>query len=111
VLHTIISVFATAQGLSNVQECKDAGITVAACLNEQENKKALIYDGILAAQLQVLPEELGNKSFSFKFTNDGYGDIGYNILNFRRNLTTNSFVYNKVGGPRLGMMGRLGYLH
>lgn len=96
VLHTIISVFMMAQGLSRIEECKSTSLSISACLSLQANKRDLIFDGISGGQWQVFPEELGDKSFTFKFTDDGYGDIGYNILNFKRDVTTGNYEYVKV---------------
>ncbi|KAK3083711.1 hypothetical protein FSP39_001860 [Pinctada imbricata] len=99
VLHTIISVFMVAQGLNQIEVCKSSSLDIAACLSLQDNKLDLIYNGILESQYNVLPEALGNKSFQFRFTESGYGDIGYNILNFRRDLTSGSgeFQYVPIG--------------
>ena len=44
----------------------------------------------------MLPNDLGDNSFNFKFTDEGYGDIGYNIYNFHRDLTSGQYVYTKV---------------
>ena len=60
VLHTIISVFQYAYGLSEVNPCKYTDIPLAACLSLQPDRKQLIYDSVLQAQQSVLP---GNKSF------------------------------------------------
>ena len=90
VLHTIISVFMVAQGLNQIEACKSSSLDIAACLSLQQNKQDLIYNGILGSQYNVLPGLLGNRSFQFKFTESGYGDIGYNILNFRRDRLSGS---------------------
>lgn len=96
-LHTIISVYMVAQGLNSIQECREREITIPACLSLLENrKKQSIYNGIKGAQWNVLPGELGSESFHFKFTDEGYGDIGYNILNYHRNQSSKNFAYFKV---------------
>ncbi|KAL3856569.1 hypothetical protein ACJMK2_011304 [Sinanodonta woodiana] len=97
VFHTILSVFLVAQGLSDIEVCKKPGLDIAACLSVQANRLDLIYGGISQAQYKVLPDELGNKSFLFKFTEAGYGDVGYNILNYRRNFSSGSYEYIKIG--------------
>lgn len=97
VLHTIISVYEIAYGLNNVAACRQGSLTIASCIALQKDRKQLIYDSILDAQHDVLPDDLGNKSFNFKFTADGYGDVSYNIFNFRNNLGTGSFEYKLIG--------------
>ena len=41
-------------------------------------------------------DDLGDESFEFRFTNDGHGDIGYNIFNFRRDTASGQYQYVKV---------------
>ncbi|XP_053375882.1 uncharacterized protein LOC123533311 isoform X2 [Mercenaria mercenaria] len=97
VLHTILSVYQIATGLSDVEACKQSGLTIASCLSLQPNRRQLIYNSVLNAQHDVLPNDLGKRSFNFKFTSDGYGDIGYNIYNFRRNVTSGQYEYIQIG--------------
>ncbi|KAL4223423.1 hypothetical protein ACF0H5_016893 [Mactra antiquata] len=97
VLHTIMAVYQIAHGLSDVEACRQLGLTIASCLSLQSDRKQMIYDNILNAQHDVLPDDLGDKSFSFKFTADGYGDIGYNVYNYRKNLESGQFEYIKIG--------------
>ncbi|XP_061163158.1 uncharacterized protein LOC133172311 isoform X1 [Saccostrea echinata] len=97
VLHTIISVFMIAQGLNRIDACKSSNLGIYSCLSLQENKLDLIYNGISGAQYRVLPNDLGDKSFNFRFTDGGYGDIGYNILNFRRDSATGQYEYKQIG--------------
>lgn len=96
VLHTIISVFMIAQGLNRIEPCKSSNLGISSCLSLQDDKLDLIFKGISDAQYRVLPDDLGDKSFNFRFNDDGYGDVGYNILNFHRDPTTGQFVYEQV---------------
>lgn len=96
VMHTILSVYQIAYGLSDVEACKQSGLTISSCLSLQPDRRQLIYNSILNAQHDVLPNDLGDRSFNFKFTSEGYGDIGYNIFNFRRNLTSGQYEYIQV---------------
>lgn len=96
VLHTIISVFQIANGLSDVEACKQSGLTIASCLSLQPDRRQLIYNSILNTQHDILPNDLNERSFNFKFTSEGFGDIGYNVYNFRRNLTSGQYEYIKV---------------
>lgn len=97
VLHTIISVFMIAQGLNRIEACKSSNLGISSCLSLQDDKLDLIFKGISDAQYRVLPDDLGDKSFNFRFNDDGYGDVGYNILNFHRDPTTGQFVYEQIG--------------
>lgn len=97
VLHTIIGVYQIAHGLNEIEECRQStSIGISSCLSLLANSRQKIYDSILSAQHDVLPDDLGSNSFSFRFTPEGYGDIGYNIYNFRRNLTSGQYEYRKV---------------
>ena len=96
VLHTIMNVFQIANGLSQIEACKASGLNIAPCLALQPDRLQVIYDSILNAQHDVLPNDLGDRSFTFRFTNDGYGDIGYNIFNFNRNLSSGQYEYMQV---------------
>lgn len=95
VLHTIISVFMVAQGLSRIDECTSSSLSLSACLTLQANKNDLIYNSIKDADYRVMPDN-AQEAFTFHFTEDGYGDVGYNILNYRRNQVTAKFEYEKV---------------
>ncbi|XP_052799942.1 uncharacterized protein LOC128231322 [Mya arenaria] len=98
VLHTIISVYQIANGLNQIEECsQSSSLNIASCLALLKDRKQTIYDSILNAQHDVLPDDLKDRSFNFKFTGEGYGDIGYNIYNFRRNLTSGQYEYIKIG--------------
>lgn len=97
VLHTIIAVYQIANGLNDIQSCgTSTSIGLASCLSTLPDRRQVIYDAILNAQQDVLPDDLGANSFNFKFTAEGYGDIGYNIYNFRRNLTSGQYEYTRV---------------
>lgn len=97
VLNTIIATFIIAQGLNDIQLCKQSGLNIAACLSLEEDRNTLIYDAILGAQWNVLRQELGeDKSFNFKFTDSGYGDNGYTILNYYRDTSSNTYHYQRV---------------
>ncbi|XP_033748674.1 LOW QUALITY PROTEIN: uncharacterized protein LOC117333478 [Pecten maximus] len=102
-LHTIISVFMVANGLNSIEECKRTSLSLSACLSLQQNSRDLIYNNIAEAQYTVLPDDLGSKSFNFRYTEDGYGDVGYNILNFRRDLTSGEYAYAEIGTYRNGL--------
>lgn len=95
VLHTIISVFIVAQGLSRIEQCTSSSLSLSACLSLQANKNDLIYKSIKDADYRVLPDDIA-QPFTFQFTSEGYGDVGYNILNYRRNQVTAKFEYEKV---------------
>jgi hypothetical protein len=95
VLHTIISVFIVAQGLSRIEQCTSSSLSLSACLSLQTNKNDLIYKSIKDADYRVLPGDIA-QPFTFQFTSEGYGDVGYNILNYRRNQVTAKFEYEKV---------------
>jgi hypothetical protein len=56
-----------------------------------------VWQAIQNAQWNVLPTLLGNETFSFTFNQDGYGNIGFDILNYRGSGTGSGYVYNKVG--------------
>ncbi|XP_052073187.1 uncharacterized protein LOC127711238 isoform X3 [Mytilus californianus] len=96
VLHTIISVFMVAQGLSRIDECTSSSLSLSACLTLQAKKNDLIYNAIKNADYNVLPQYITDP-FTFQFTTEGYGDVGYNILNYRRNQVTAKFEYEKLG--------------
>ncbi|KAH3888879.1 hypothetical protein DPMN_012922 [Dreissena polymorpha] len=98
VLHTIMAVFQIANGLNQIDQCRQStSIGIASCLSTLKNRKQTIYDSVLNAQHDVLPSDLKDRSFNFKFTPEGYGEIGYNIYNFRRNLTSGQYEYIKIG--------------
>lgn len=101
-LHTMMSVFQIALGVSQVDQCKQSGLTIASCLSLLKERRQVIYNSILNAQQNVLPDDLKEKSFTFKFTSDGYGDIGYNIYNFKRNPATSQFDYIQIGTSSSG---------
>jgi len=97
VLHTIIGVYQIANGLNGIQQCgQSTSIGLASCLSTLPDRKNTIYESVLSAEHDVLPNDLGDNSFNFKFTDEGYGDIGYNIYNFHRDLTSGQYVYTKV---------------
>ena len=97
VLHTIMAVYQIANGLNQLEACdQSSSLSIASCLSLLQDRKETIYNNILSAQHDVLPDDLGSRSFNFKFTTEGYGDIGYNIYNFRRNLTSGQYEYIKV---------------
>ena len=52
--------------------------------------------GTLRVMVFFFIDDLGEDSFEFRFTAEGYGDIGYNILNFRQNPSTGQYEYAKV---------------
>ena len=85
VLYTIISTYMVAQGINNIRECRDSTLGVAGCLSQLKQKYQRITNGTRDAQWNVLPDELtGNRRLNFKFTNRGYGDVGYSILNIQQ---------------------------
>ena len=59
VLHTIISVFQYAYGLSNIDACKLTDLTLSSCLSLLGDRRQQIYDNILEAQHTVLPGTVG----------------------------------------------------
>ncbi|KAK6192475.1 hypothetical protein SNE40_003935 [Patella caerulea] len=96
VLHTIIAVYQIAESLNNIEACQSKRADISACLSLQANRRQLIYDTVLGTQFNVLPDVLNN-NFTFKFTTEGYGDIGYSVLNFHRNITQDRYVYSQIG--------------
>lgn len=97
-LHTIISVYMIANGLNSIEKCKSIQLSLSACLSLQKDARDLIYNGIINAQYSVLPNDLKDKSFNFKFTDSGYGDIGYNVLNFKKDAAL-GYIYKRVSYP------------
>ncbi len=81
-----------------LQECTTSNLGVAGCLGQLQNRHDLIYNSIKGADWTILPGEI-NPSVRFQFTPDGYGNIGYNIYNYRRTdfQDDNSYGYVKVG--------------
>lgn len=90
VLHTIIATYVIAQALLNIPSCS-ANNDFAACLARQSNKYELIHEGIRKAQWSVL----GQQEFVFRFTDEGYGDVAYEILNYKKKNV--NYVYEKIG--------------
>ncbi|XP_041349145.1 uncharacterized protein LOC121368478 [Gigantopelta aegis] len=104
ILSTIISVFMVAYGLNNIEACRQLPIDVSACLAlQQDQRRDMIFNGIKTAQWAVLPEDLKNNSFQFRFTDEGYGDIRYNILNYYRNPEIDQYVYQQIGFYKNGL--------
>ncbi|XP_067683866.1 uncharacterized protein [Haliotis asinina] len=99
ILHTIISVYITAYGLNNLEECRSLPqLDISACLALQEDRRRqLIYNSILNSQLTVPAQELSGSSFSFRFTEGRYGDVGYDVLNYYRDAGVKRYSYNKIG--------------
>lgn len=97
VLHTIIAVFMVAQGLNDVPSCQGTQLQVAACISSLQNKNNNIYQSILNAQWNVLPSLLGQDSFSFTFNDAGYGNIGFDIFNYRTSISGAGYTNNKLG--------------
>ena len=97
ILHNIIATYVTAWGLSSTTTCKGEGIDDCLWRLKKDRKHQLIYDAIRAAQWKVLEDELGDNSFQFKFTEQGFGDIGYSILNYRlKGASTTEYGYKRV---------------
>lgn len=94
VLHVIISVFSAALGLNNIPQCLRSSLDIAACLQLQERRNELIYDGISGVNFQVLPDLLGQDSFQFSFDSNGNGQMGYIIKNYRAVLDSEKSRYN-----------------
>ncbi|XP_064620108.1 uncharacterized protein LOC135483288 isoform X2 [Lineus longissimus] len=100
ILHTIISAYVVAWGLSSARnkECKGEAIDDCLWRVKRSERNRIIYESLRAAQLRVLPEQLKNDSFQFKFTEQGYGDLGYSIYNYvRRPGSKTDYIYKKVG--------------
>ena len=77
VLHTIMSVFQYAYGLSNIDACKLTDLTLSSCLSLLSDRRQQIYDNILGAQHTVLAGKLilcmlGNFSCFFLSSADFY---------------------------------------
>ena len=96
ILSTIVSVFMAAYGLNGVEACRRLPIDVAACLALQQDRRDVVFSAIHAAQWAVLPDDLKQNSFQFRFTDEGYGDVRYNILNYYRNPDIDQYVYQQV---------------
>ncbi|CAI9740511.1 Metabotropic glutamate receptor 3 [Octopus vulgaris] len=100
IFHTVLAVEMIAIGLNNIKECRqDTTVTVASCLALQTNKSALIYDNVRKSpwiDLHLSDKDIPS-NFSFKFTEAGYGDIGYDIMNYRFNIYKNEYEYVKIG--------------
>lgn len=100
VFHMILAVDMIALGLNNIKKCrKENALSVSSCLALQPDRNRLIYDSILSSQWSQLHQNGSGISddFNFRFTPSGYGDIGYDILNYRYNLGTNKHEYKKIG--------------
>ncbi|XP_074641006.1 uncharacterized protein LOC141898800 [Tubulanus polymorphus] len=100
-LHIIISTYIAAKGLSRISDCAAAG-SFSACVwkLKKESRNSMIYNQIKSAVWTVLPSDLGSNRFDFTFTNEGYGNPGYFIYNFRYNTTTKKYEYVKIGSWR-----------
>ncbi|XP_055862816.1 uncharacterized protein LOC106050493 [Biomphalaria glabrata] len=95
ILHVMISVLSIAQGLSDISACKGLNLGIAACLQLRPNKNEEIYNSISKVNFRVLPELLGDKSFSFNF--DGY-KAGYVIKNYQVSTAApNPYVAQQIG--------------
>jgi hypothetical protein len=97
ILHTIISAYVVAWGLSKTKECK--GLAIDDCLwrVKKAERNRIIYEATRAAQWKVLADQLKNNSFQFKFTEQGYGDLGYSVFNYmRRPGSKTDYIYKKV---------------
>ena len=70
--------------------------SLVACLSVLSNRNVAIYEGIRSSEWVAPPDELvdGEGPTTFKFTEDGYGDSGYNIYNYQKIDTGHS--YEKV---------------
>ncbi|XP_052832771.1 uncharacterized protein LOC106868777 [Octopus bimaculoides] len=100
IFHTVLAVEMIAIGLNNIKECRqDSTVSVASCLALQKNKNAIIYDSVRKSpwiDLHLSDEDIPS-NFSFKFTESGYGDIGYDIMNYRFNIYKNNYEYVRIG--------------
>ncbi|XP_076434694.1 uncharacterized protein LOC143274691 [Babylonia areolata] len=97
VLHTIIAVYMVAQGLNKIPDCQGSNLDISACITRLQNRNDAIYQAILTAQWNVLPALLGDQSFSFTFSPQGYGNIGLDILNYHSTPSGDGFTYTKLG--------------
>ncbi|KAK7481553.1 hypothetical protein BaRGS_00027202, partial [Batillaria attramentaria] len=98
VLHTIIAVYMVAQGLNNIPSCRDVTFDISACLtNLKQSRNREIHQAILNAQYNVLPDLLGTNTFSFTFDKSGYGNIGFDILNFHPDPNGAGYTYTRLG--------------
>ncbi|KAK7087416.1 hypothetical protein V1264_021473 [Littorina saxatilis] len=95
VLHTVIAVYMVAQGLNQIQPCQGSSLDISACISELQNRNDEIYLAVLNAQWNVLPSLVGNNTFSFTFDSAGYGNIGFDILNYHS--SESGYVYSRLG--------------
>ena len=95
VFNVIIATYMTAQGINNVEECRNKD-DVFVCLTQLTDKGQHIFKGVKTAQWMVTLNESKNRSFNFKFTDAGYGDLGYVVYNYLKHKKSGTYSYNKV---------------
>ncbi|XP_023931843.1 metabotropic glutamate receptor 7-like, partial [Lingula anatina] len=91
VLHTIIATYMIAQGMSTIKDCGTSQ-DVSICLAQQQDRYGAIFNAISTAQWNVL----GQSNFTFRFT-ERHGDIGYQVLNVKKNEEQQGYLYQELG--------------
>ncbi|KAL8604641.1 hypothetical protein ACOMHN_013421 [Nucella lapillus] len=97
VLHTVIAVNMVAQGLNKIPACLQSNLDISACITRLANRNDAIYQAVLNAQWNVLPAILGNQSFSFTFNGQGYGNVGFVLMNYHGSPTGTGYTYSQLG--------------
>ncbi|GAB1608013.1 Metabotropic glutamate receptor 3, partial [Argonauta hians] len=106
--HTVLAVEMIAIGINNIEQCgKDSNTeTLATCLSYLQNRSSILYESVLKSQWLDLHKNSSSSNnssqdippyFSFKFTDSGNGQLGYDILNYRFDIYNNKYDYVKIG--------------
>ncbi len=70
--------------MTNTERCRCSvfSLVFSGCLSQYEDRNSLLYESMHGSQYRALARQ-GNESFVFRFTEAGYGNLGYDALNFQ----------------------------